>query len=144
MLDPRHVAENTEEVRAALARRSAEAAALLDAVTPTLARRRELVRSTEKLQQERNSQSEEMAKLAKSGDKAGMAARRDALKQLSEQVKALEAELTQVEAGLEEQLLVIPNVPHPSVPDGKHEADNPVVRTWGEKPAFSYEPKPHW
>ena len=144
MLDPRHVAENTEEVRAALARRSPEAAALLDAVTPTLARRRELVQATEKLQKERNSQSDEMAQLAKSGDKAGMAARREALKQLSDQVKALESELAKVEAELEEQLLLIPNAPHPSVPDGRHEADNPVVRTWGEKPTFAFAPKPHW
>ncbi|MGC4090723.1 MAG: serine--tRNA ligase [Polyangiaceae bacterium] len=144
MLDPRLVAENTEEVRAALARRSEATAALLDAVTPTLSRRRELVQATEKLQKERNSQSDEMAKLAKSGDKAAMAERREALKQLSEQVKTLEAELARVEAELEEQLLLIPNAPHPSVPAGQHEADNPVVRTWGEKPSFAFEPKPHW
>ncbi|MFZ5895897.1 MAG: serine--tRNA ligase [Myxococcota bacterium] len=144
MLDPRHVAENTEEVRTALARRSSEAAALLDAVTPTLARRRELVQATEKLQKERNSQSEAMAQLAKSGDKAAMAERREALKQLSDQVKSLEAELAKVETELEERLLLIPNAPHPSVPEGRTEADNPVVRHWGEKPTFSFEPKPHW
>ncbi len=144
MLDPRYVADHTEEVRKALARRSSEAAALLDQVTPMLARRRELVGSTEKLQKERNQASEEMAALAKSGDKAGMAARREALKALSEQVKALEAELTKVESELEEQLLAIPNIPHASVPDGKVEADNPVIRTWGEKPNFDFAPKPHW
>ncbi len=144
MLDPRYVAEHTEEVRTALARRSAEAARQLDAVGPTLLRRRELIVKTEALQKERNAKSEEMAKLAKSGDQATMAARREALKALSEQVKTLESELAAVELEVEEQLLAIPNVPHPSVPVGATEEENPVLRTWGEKPRFSFAPKPHW
>ncbi|HWA78459.1 MAG TPA: serine--tRNA ligase [Polyangiaceae bacterium] len=144
MLDLRHVAEHTDAVRAALARRSADAAAQLDAATPLLARRRELIGKTESLQQERNSKSEEMAKLAKSGDQAAMAARREALKALSDQVKSLETELAQLETELEERLLAIPNVPHESVPVGTREEDNPVIRTWGEKPTFAFEPKAHW
>jgi seryl-tRNA synthetase len=144
MLDLRYVADHTDEVRAALARRSPEAVALLDVVTPLLARRRELIQRTEGLQQERNGQSEEMAKLAKSGDKEGMAARREALKVLSEQVKAQESELAKLEAEISEGLLATPNVPHESVPHGATEEDNPVLRTWGEKPVFSFEPKPHW
>jgi seryl-tRNA synthetase len=144
MLDLRYVADHTAEVRAALARRSTEAALQLDLVIPILARRSELFQKTEGLQQERNSQSEEMAKLAKSGDKQAMAARRDALKALSEQVKALETELAKLEAEIEEGLLAIPNVPHESVPQGATEEDNPVLRTWGNKPEFSFQPKPHW
>jgi len=85
-----------------------------------------------------------MAKLAKSGDKAGMAARRDELKALSETVKALELDLSAAEAQIEEILLGIPNVPHESVPDGQTEDKNVVVRTWGEKPSFGFEPKPHY
>jgi seryl-tRNA synthetase len=144
MLDPRYVAEHTAEVRSALERRSAEAANQLDAVGPTLSRRRELIGETEALQKQRNRASEEMAELAKSGDKAAMAARREALKSLSERVKALEGELATVEAEVEQQLLAIPNVPHPSVPPGHVEADNPVLRTWGEAPEFTFEPKAHW
>jgi len=48
------------------------------------------------------------------------------------------------EAELEERLLVVPNVPHESVPDGKSDAENPVVRTWGVKPMFDFEAKAHW
>src|SRR5690606_17150813 len=84
------------------------------------------------------------ARLAKSGDKEAMAERRAALKTLSEQVKALEDELREAEAELERNLLAIPNAPHPSVPEGKTEDDNPVLRTWGERPRFDFEPKPHW
>ncbi|MES1174013.1 MAG: serine--tRNA ligase [Myxococcales bacterium] len=144
MLDARHVADHFDEVRAQLARRGAEFAEAIDGVVSLVTSRRELTRKTELLQAERNTASDAMAKLAKSGDKEGMAARRDELKALSETVKALEIDLAGVESQIEEILLGIPNVPHESVPDGQTEDKNVVVRTWGEKPSFAFEPKPHW
>ncbi|HLV65868.1 MAG TPA: serine--tRNA ligase [Polyangiaceae bacterium] len=144
MLDPRTVADHFDEVRAALARRSQATAAQLDPIQPLLARRRDLIVKTEGLQKQRNTESEAMAELARRGDKAAMAARREALKALSAEVKALETELAELESTLEEQLLAIPNVPHESVPDGQSENDNPVVRTWGTPPRFDFEPRPHW
>ena len=144
MLDARYVADHFDEVRAQLARRGAEFAQAIDGVVSLVTSRRELTRKTELLQAERNTASDAMAKLAKSGDKEGMAARRDELKALSETVKALEVELAAVETQIEEILLGIPNVPHSSVPDGQSEDKNVVVRTWGEKPGFTFEPRPHW
>ncbi len=41
-------------------------------------------------------------------------------------------------------MMVIPNVPHESVVYGASAEDNPIVREWGEKPAFDFEPRPHW
>src|SRR5207237_7781686 len=52
--------------------------------------------------------------------------------------------ITSVESHLRQKLLRIPNLPHESVPRGKSEADNQVIREWGEKPAFDFKPKPHW
>ena len=65
-------------------------------------------------------------------------------KELKEGAKEVEARLKQIEAELAQILLMVPNLPHASVPDGRSSADNPVVRTLGEKPAFSFKPKPHW
>ncbi len=144
MLDSRYVADHLDEVREQLARRGAEFADALDGVASLVSSRRELSRKTELLQGERNTASDAMAKLARSGDKQGMAARRDELKALSERVKGLETDLAGVEAQIEETLLIIPNVPHPSVPDGRTEDENVVVREWGTKPSFSFEPKPHY
>ena len=144
MLDARYVADHFDEVRTQLARRGSEFAQAIDGVVSLVTSRRELTRKTELLQAERNTASDAMAKLAKSGDKQGMAARRDELKALSETVKALEIDLAGVESQIEEILLGIPNVPHESVPDGQTEDKNVVVRTWGEKPSFDFEPKPHW
>jgi seryl-tRNA synthetase len=144
MLDARYVADHFDEVRARLGRRGAEFAEAIDGVVSLVTSRRELTRKTELLQAERNTASDAMAKLAKSGDKQGMAARRDELKALSETVKALELELAAADAQIEEILLGIPNLPHESVPDGQSEDKNVVVRTWGEKPSFAFEPKAHW
>ncbi|HEY4106560.1 MAG TPA: serine--tRNA ligase [Polyangiaceae bacterium] len=144
MLDARYVAEHLDEVRTQLARRGPEFAQALDGLANLVGARRDLIRTTEQLQSERNAANDAMAKLAKSGDKAGMAARRDELKAVSERVKGLETELAALEAQLEEQLLEIPNVPHPSVPDGKTEAENTIIRTWGTQPNFDFEPKAHF
>lgn len=144
MLDARYVADHLDEVRAQLARRGPEFAQALDGVALLSSARRELIRKTETLQAERNTASDAMAKLAKSGDKEGMAARRDELKALSERVKGLESELSELEGQIEEKLLHIPNVPHPSVPEGTSEEQNKIVRTWGDKPSFDFEPKAHW
>ena len=144
MLDARYVAEHLAEVREQLARRSPDDAASLDGIAEIATRRRELILATERLQAERNSASEAMAALAKSGDKAALEARRAELKKLSDDVKRGETELKEVEAALEERLLVVPNVPHASVPDGRSDAENPVVRTFGEKPSFDFAAKAHW
>jgi seryl-tRNA synthetase len=143
MLDARYVADHLDEVRAQLARRSPDDAAALDTVAELAKKRRELVQTTEKLQGARNAASETMAALAKSGDRDAMQARREELKKLSEDVKRAETELGEVEGAIEAKLLVIPNVPHASTPEGKSDADNPVRRVWGNKPSFDFTPRDH-
>jgi seryl-tRNA synthetase len=144
MLDARYVADHLDEVRAQLARRSPEDAAALDAVADLARQRREHVQATEKLQAMRNTASDAMAALAKSGDRDAMQARREELKKLSEDVKRAEAALAAIESAMEERLLTIPNVPHATTPDGKTDADNPVLRVWGTKPSFDFTPRAHW
>jgi seryl-tRNA synthetase len=144
MLDARYVADNLDEVRRMLTRRSAGSAALLDGISSLSGKRRELIGKTEALQAERNAANDGMAQLAKSGDKQGMAQRREQLKALSERIKDLESELSAIEAEMQDRLLGIPNVPHPSAPDGESDEHNPTVRTWGEAPRFGFDPKPHW
>jgi seryl-tRNA synthetase len=144
MLDARYVSEHLDEVRALLARRSPEDAALLDNVAELARKRRELVTTTEKLQSERNTASDAMAELAKSGNREAMQVRREELKKLSDEVKRREAELAELEGAIEEKLLGIPNVPHATTPAGKTDADNPVLRVVGEQPKFDFTPRPHW
>jgi seryl-tRNA synthetase len=142
MLDPRYVADNIDSVRSSLARRSAEAAKNLDEVASIALARRKLVAETENKQAARNAANLAMAALAK-GDPAEFASKREQLKLLSTEVKELETRLGELEADLQQKLMTVPNMPHATTPDGKGEADNVTVRSWGEKPTLAFTPKAH-
>jgi seryl-tRNA synthetase len=144
MLDARQVTDRFDEVRAALLRRSEAAAAAIDPLSQAARSRRELIGRSEALKAQRNQANDAMAQLAKGPDKAAFAAKRDELRVLSTQIQELEAELKRVEEGVEGQLLAVPNVPHPSVPDGAGADDNPVRRSGGTQPELGFEPRPHW
>ncbi len=106
------------------------------------ARRRTLQASLDTSRAERNAANEGMAKLDKKG--AEFAAARDRLKELSSTIKLGEAELAALETDSEGRLLLLPNAPHASVPDGTSEHDNVLLHTWGERPSYAFAPKPHW
>ncbi|MFZ0995032.1 MAG: serine--tRNA ligase [Candidatus Dormiibacterota bacterium] len=69
--------------------------------------------------------------------RADLARLRGRIQQLGEQRRALQEQLEQL-------LLLVPNLPHESVPDGTSDEDNLIVRTWGEPPKFDFQPKPHY
>jgi seryl-tRNA synthetase len=142
MLDLRHVMDHLEEVQAGLRRRSAAAAETLAPIAELGKKRRELIGAVEGKQAQRNQANDAMAKLDKKSSE--FAETRDRLKQLSGEIKDAEKALAEVEAEVGRLLAVVPNVPDASVPDGKGEEDNQVVRTWGEKPSFAFTPKSHW
>ncbi len=142
MLDPRHVADRLDEVRAALVRRNPAWATQLEPVAELVQRRRQALQESEKKAAEKNAASAAMAKADKAS--AEFAQRREELKVLSGEVKALEKTVADIEADLEQRLLGIPNTPDPSVPDGTDSEANVVVRTWGEPKKYDFTPKPHW
>jgi seryl-tRNA synthetase len=86
----------------------------------------------------------EQNRLGKSFRGAPTPEQRAELTALKERVAAGEAELAELDARLEELLLTVPNPPHPSVPVGRDENDNVVVRTWGEPAQFDFTPLPHY
>jgi seryl-tRNA synthetase len=104
--------------------------------------RRKLQGELDGFRKQRNAANEGMAKADKKSPE--FATMRDELKALSTKIKEGEAQLTLLEAQSEAELLNIPNAPHASVPDGASEADNPLLHTWGAKPSFAFQPKPHW
>jgi seryl-tRNA synthetase len=143
MLDLKAVASDFDTIEKRLARRGEAAAAALAPVKPLTARRRELNVLLEKQKQEQGAANAKVRELAKT-DKAAMEGARASLRALGDASKQTEAELGQIEAELERLLLLVPNPPHESVPTGKDEAENVVVRSWGEKQVYGFEPKPHW
>jgi seryl-tRNA synthetase len=66
------------------------------------------------------------------------------MKDVSSEIKAQEAGLSGIQEGLDRLLMVMPNMPHESVPVGKDGQDNSLIRIWGEKRDMGFEPLPHW
>ena len=66
------------------------------------------------------------------------------LRSVGQTIKGLAAQADELRQQLDELMLQIPNVPHPDAPVGADESQNVVVRTEGRRPAFDFEPKPHW
>ena len=140
MLDVKYVLANFDEVARKLGRRGGGID--LEPVRKLGEERRTLLQETETLRQQQNAANERMKVLAKQGGDALDASRAE-LKELSGRIKALDERLKGIEAELNRALLFLPNVPADSTPDGAGEADNVVVRTWGEKPVLDFAPKTH-
>jgi seryl-tRNA synthetase len=105
-------------------------------------RRRALQQELDGLRAERNRKSDDMAKIADKKS-AEFAALRDGLREASNRIKEGEAEEARMAEAARLALMMIPNAPHDSVPDGDGEAENQVVKSWGEKPRFDFAPRDH-
>ena len=140
MLDLKYVLANLDEVERKLNRRSGTVD--LAPVKSLGEERKRLLQETEALRARQNAANKAMPALAAKGGEE-LARARAELKDVSNQIKELDERLKGVEAELETALLYIPNIPADTTPDGKGEADNQLVRTWGEKPAFAFTPKTH-
>jgi len=114
----------------------------LDEFRQVDAARRKLITQAERLKAQRNQASEEIGRLKRAGKDAS--AQIAAMKKVSAEIKALDEQVATLDVRLEDLLLSIPNVPHPSVPVGDNPAHNLEVRRWGSPPKFDFEPKPHW
>jgi seryl-tRNA synthetase len=136
------IRDDADAVKRAIARKG-EPPDAVDRILAADGRRRTLLREAEAAKHERNTGSKQVGELMRSGDRKAAERLKAHLGELSDRVKALDAEVAQVEAEIEADLLLIPNLPHESVPDGRSDADNPVVRTWGEPRREGAVP-PHW
>jgi seryl-tRNA synthetase len=140
MLDPKFLRENPDAVKVALENRRSGLS--LDSWYVLDKKQRALKQQIEKLQAEKNAASEQIAQFKRTGKDAQSILAR--MKEVDRETAQLASELKAAEEETRPMLLGIPNIPHASVPVGKDEKDNPVVRQWGERPTFSFTPKPHW
>ena len=104
--------------------------------------RRDILQKVEVLKSRRNVVSAEIGKLKKEGKDASSALAE--METGKNQIHAFDTELRQVEDSLNALMLQVPNVPHPSVPEGKTPGDNAEIAKWGEIPVIDFKPKPHW
>jgi seryl-tRNA synthetase len=137
VLDLRLIREQPEAIAHALADKGG--AELIQEILARDGERRRLIKEADDLKALRNRTSTELAKYK--GDVPEEL--RAQMRTVGDRVKALDVELKAVDEAIEVLLVQVPNVPHPSVPSGKSDADNVEVRRWGTPREFAFTPKPH-
>jgi seryl-tRNA synthetase len=96
----------------------------------------------EELRHQRNVVSETIAEMKKKAQPADHLVAE--MREVADKIKALEKSLSQKDETLQQLIMEIPNIPHASVPLGRSDADNPVVRHYGQPPDFGFSPRAHW
>lgn len=140
MLDLKFVRENLDKVAEAMKNRHTEVD--LDAFRKLDQERRDLLQEVEADKSMRNSVSAEISKMKKNGEDASEKIL--SMRTLGDKIAETDKKLKEVEQGLCDIMLTIPNMPDASVPVGKDDTENPEVRKWGEPTHFDFEPKAHW
>ncbi len=140
MLDLRFIRANTDKIKDMLQKRGYELD--ISRFEELDKERREIITEIEALRSKRNEINHQISEKRKKGEDASLLI--EEMKEISLRIKEKEKELPDIIKKFEDMLLIIPNMPHESVPVGKDEDDNQVVRYWGERPEMSFTPLPHW
>jgi seryl-tRNA synthetase len=140
MLDIKFVRDNLEKVQTALQNRHSKMN--LSGFKELEKKRRTILGEVEVLKNQRNTVSKQISEMKKNKENADNLV--GEMRKVGEQISAFDNDLKEVEMGLREIMLNIPNVPNDDVPVGKDENDNPEVRKWGEPKQYDFIPKPHW
>ena len=139
MHDLRYLRDNLDAVRAGLGTRGGDVP--WEELGKVLQERRSLTAQVDELRHQLKTGSSDVARLKREKQPADQAtasmALGDRISNMDSQVRTLEERVTELALG-------IPNLPHESVPAGTSSADNREVRRWGQAPAMSFTPKPHW
>lgn len=142
MLDLKLIREQTELVKEKLQTRGDDYSELIEQIVSLDEKRRQIITEVENLKHRRNVVSKEIGMMMKEGK--DVSTLREEMRRTGDRINELDAQLREVEGELEKMILLVPNIPHESVPIGSDETGNKVVRVWGEPRNFDFEPKPHW
>ncbi len=140
MLEAKYIREHLNEVREKLSLR--DQTINLDKFLSIDEERRKAIQEWERLRAHQKKVSDEVSR--KKREKVDASELIAEMKKVSQELKRLDGVVEDKEKALQDLLLIIPNLPHDSVPKGKDSSDNVEVRRWGEIPRFDFEPKPHW
>jgi len=141
MLDLKFIRENMKKVNKGLKDRGEKIS--LDELLQLDSERREILVEVEDLKHKRNKASEEIGKLKREGKEVKELI--GEMQRVSERIRELDDKVKELQEKTKEQLLMIPNLPHESVPVGRTPGDNKVVREGKpQKKKFNFEPREHW
>jgi seryl-tRNA synthetase len=142
MISLQRIRDEPETVKAAVARKG-EPTDPVDRILAADTRRRELEAGINELRARRNAGNKELGELMRGGRHEEGEQLKSSMADLSRQIDEGATQLTALQQAIEADLLLVPNLPDASVPDGRGADDNPVIRSWGS-PAEAGTVPPHW
>jgi len=140
MLDLKFIRENLETVREAVENKGERVD--VDRFVKLDEELRDLIAQADHLKHERNVTSREIGQARAKGEAAEEQMAR--MKEVSGRIKELDTRRKALEEEIHSIVLAIPNLPHPSAPIGRSDADNVEIKSWGQRPGFDFQPLPHW
>jgi len=140
MIDGKTLRKNYEKIKEGLKKRGYEFD--VDMLFKKYNEYRILLTEINNLKAERNKITEEIKRLKTEGGDVQELIEKS--RRIGERINEIDRKTKVFEEEIKKALLEIPNIPHESVPVGFSSEENVVVREWGEKREFEFEPKPHW
>ena len=144
MLQVSYIRENREHVLERLAVKNFKQPELVDEVIKLDELRRQTQNTLDGISAESNSAAKQIGELMRNGKKEEAEAIKSKSNVWKEEIKKLSEQLSSVEEELQQKLVLLPNLPHKSVPKGVSAEDNEVVLEHGEKPQLPANALPHW
>ena len=142
MIDPKIIREDIGSIQEMLEKRNMKGAVDIEKLKKVSEERKKLTAESDELREKRNKLSKEIGnKKSKGEDAAGLMKE---VQEVSEILKGMSESINDLNENYHNMHLSIPNILHESVPVGNDEKDNVEIRTWGEKPEFSFKPEPHY
>jgi seryl-tRNA synthetase len=141
MLDIKVIRETPQDLKNMLARRGADTE-VVDRAAQADKRKREAIVAADALKAARNTVSKELGAKKRAGGDISAEAQR--MKEVGEEIKRLDAVIAECDSELTGYMENFPNFPHESVPDGKTDADNVEIRSWGSRREAAPWEQPHW
>ena len=143
MLDLKRIRTNPEEIKKSLTNRGEDFdVSVIDELISLDEERRKILVQVETLKGKRNQVSAEIPKKKKAGE--DVTAIMAEMRELGDEIKEFDVKTNEIDERIKYIMLRIPNIPHPSVPEGESDEDNVQIKTWGEPTKFDFEPKAHW
>lgn len=144
MLTLKHITENTDEVIKRLTKKHFDGAQIINDIVELDERRKITQTSADNFSAELNVLSKEIGVLFKAGKQTEANIAKEKTVILKENIKQLSEQQAEIEQKLTDLLVQVPNLPHESVPEGKHAEDNQIEKTGGDIPVLYKEAVPHW
>jgi len=142
MLDPAYIRDHIDEVRTGLRSRGLDPDKALEEIATLETARRRIIPELEGLKRQQNTSGDEIARAKRQGKDTAPV--QEANRARAQQIKQMGLQLDSIEHQRESAVIVLPNLPHQSVPVGKTAADNVEVRRHGQPRAFEFTPVAHW